>query len=441
MTALTPMPRRAFLGVLGAGATALGIGACSSDDGNASGGQTTGPAVDPNAPATIEWWHIQNTPPMRPVWDELANQYKASHPNVTINITPIENEAFKARLTTVTQSGEAPHIFQTWGGGVLKQQVEAGLVKEVTGDIQPIMDTLVPTGVEPYQIDGKLYGVPYDIGMVGFWYNKALFTRAGITSTPTTWTQLLDAVRKLKTAGITPITIGGGQKWPCHYWWTYLSMRLLGVEGLRQAEADKKFDTPDFVRAGQMLKELVDLQPFQNGWEAAPFDTPDGEAAVMGNGQAALELQGQFAVAVQKEQSGKDLGADLSWFPFPSVDGGRGKVTDTMGGGGGFAVGASAPPAAIDFLKFLVTVDNQRKAVATGAVLPITKGAEDAIADPRMKLVSDAVAKSTGFQLYLDQDYPPSVGQTVNDAVTSLMNGAMSPEDVAAAVTEAAQTA
>jgi raffinose/stachyose/melibiose transport system substrate-binding protein len=437
MVVSSPMPRRTFLGALGAGAMALGVGACSSDDNQPSGGN----AVDPNAPATIEWWHIQNTEPMLPVWDQLAKDYKAMHPNVTINITPIENEAFKARLTTVTQSGDAPDIFQTWGGGVLKQQVEAGLVKELTGDVAPIRNTLVPTGIEPYELDGKLYAVPYDIGMVGFWYNKALFTRAGISSPPDTWDAFLDAVRKLKGAGITPIALAGGAKWPGHYYWTYLAMRLAGVDGLRKAEADKKFDGPEFVQAGQRLKELVDLQPFQNGFQAAVFDTPDGEAATMGNAQAAIELQGQWAPSVQKAQTGKDLGTDLDWFPFPTVSGGKGKITDTMGGGGGFAVGKDAPPAAVDFLKFLVTVDNQRKAVATGAVLPIAKGAEDAIKDPRQKTVSDAVAKSTGFQLYLDQDYPPSVGQTVNDTTAQLIAGAMSPEDVAKAVTEAAQTA
>ncbi|HEU5472276.1 MAG TPA: extracellular solute-binding protein [Actinophytocola sp.] len=436
MTASSPMPRRAFLGALGAGATMLGIGACSSsgDDSGNSGG-------DPNAAQTIEWWHIQNTPPMLPVWQELADQYTAQHSNVKINITPIENEAFKARLTTVTQSGDAPDIFQTWGGGVLKQQVEAGLAKELTGDLASIKDSLVSTGVQPYEWDGKVYGVPYDIGMVGFWYNKKHFATAGISAPPATWTEFLDAVRKLKGAGITPISLAGGAKWPGHYYWTYLSMRLLGPDGLKKAAADKKFDSPEFIQAGRHLKELVDLQPFQNGFLGAPFDTPDGEAAVMGNGQAAMELQGQWAPAVQKEQSGKDLGADLDWFSFPAVDGGKGKVTDTMGGGGGFAVGKDAPPAAIDFLKFLVTADNQRKAVATGSVLPITKGAEDAIQDARQKKVADAVSKSTGFQLYLDQDYPPSVGQTVNDSVAQLIAGAMSPEDVAKAVTEAAQNA
>lgn len=436
MTASTPMPRRAFLGAIGAGATMLGLGACSSGD---SGSNNN--AADPNAAQTVEWWHIQNTPPLLPVWEELANQYRSSHSNVTLNITPIENEAFKARLTTVTQSGDAPDVFQTWGGGVLRQQVEAGLVKDITADIDSIRDTLVPTSLRPYEIDGKIYAVPYDIGMVGFWYNKALFNQAGISAPPQTWSQFLDAVRRLKNAGITPISLAGGAKWPGHYYWTYLALRLAGPDGLQKAAADKKFDGPEFIEAGRKLKELVDLQPFQNGFLGAMFDTPDGEAAVIGNSQAAIELQGQWAPAVQKEQSGKDLGDNLDWFAFPAVEGGKGKITDTMGGGGGFAIGKDAPPAAIDFVKFLVTVENQRKEVATGAVLPITKGAEDAVTDPRQKKVADAVAAATGFQLYLDQDYPPSVGSTINDTTAQLIAGAMSPEDVAKAVTEAAQTA
>jgi raffinose/stachyose/melibiose transport system substrate-binding protein len=441
MVASSPMPRRTFLGALGAGAMAIGVGACSSDSNSGDGGGGGAPAVDLNAPATIEWWHIQNTLPMLPVWDELAKAYMTQHPNIKINITPIENEAFKTRLTTVTQSGDAPDLFQTWGGGVLRQQVDAGLVKDITGDIASWKDTLVATAMEPYEIDGKTYAVPYDIGMVGFWYNKALFTKAGVSGTPGTWSEFLDAVRKLKSAGITPISLAGGAKWPGHYYWTYLSMRLAGIDGLKKAEKDKKFDGPEFVQAGQRLKELVDLQPFQNGFLAAVYDTPDGQAATMGNGNAAIELMGQWAPSVEKEQSGKGIGDDLGFFVFPSVDGGKGKTTDIMGGGGGFAIGKDAPPATIDFLKFLSSVDNHRKAVATASVLPVVKGAEDAIKDANQKTVAATVAKATGFQLYLDQAYAPTVGQTVNDSVAALIAGAMSPEDVAKAVTEAAQTA
>src|SRR5581483_7205475 len=124
MTPPLRLSRRSVLALAGAGAGASVLGACSDqkNDGGAGGS------------ATIDWWHISNTDPMLSVWAQLAKDYEAAHPGVKINITPLENEAFKAKLTTVTQAGNPPSIFHSWGGGVLKQQVDAGLVKEFPAD-------------------------------------------------------------------------------------------------------------------------------------------------------------------------------------------------------------------------------------------------------------------------------------------------------------------
>ncbi len=390
--------------------------------------------------STIQWWHIQNTEPMLPVWQALADDYMRQHQDVKIEITPLENEAYKARLTTVTQAGDPPDIFHTWGGGVLKQQIEAGLVKDITADVGSWVGTVAPTALEPYQVDGKTYGIPFDLGMVGFWYNKKLFADAGISEPPATWADFLDAVDRLKAAGITPIALAGQAKWPGHFYWSYLAMRLGGADAITKAAEAKSFDGPEFVEAGRRLKELVDRQPFQEGFLGAPFDTPDGEAAAMGNGQVAMELQGQWAPGVQREQSGKDLGDDLGFFPFPEVAGGKGTLTDVFGGGNGFAIGRDAPPAAVDFLKFISQADNHRRAVATGVVLPVIEGTEEAVDDPRAAAVAATLADATGFQLYLDQAFAPAVGQTVNDSVAALIAGTMSPEDVTDAITAAAQS-
>ena len=59
-------------------------------------------------------------------------------------------------------------------------------------------------------------------------------------STPTaikTWDDLLAAVKKLKDAGITPIITGGGDKWPMHFYWSHLAMRIGGKDGLRRGAA------------------------------------------------------------------------------------------------------------------------------------------------------------------------------------------------------------
>ena len=43
-----------------------------------------------------------------------------------------------------------------------------------------------------------------------------------------TWDDLLDAVKKLKAAGVTPLVVGGADKWPLHFYWTNLAVRVGG---------------------------------------------------------------------------------------------------------------------------------------------------------------------------------------------------------------------
>ena len=160
----------------------------------------------------------------------------------------------------------------------------------------------------------------------------------------------------------------------------------------------------------------------------------------MGSGKAAMELMGQWAPTVQEDASGKKLGDDLGFFPFPTVEGGQGAVTDVFGGGNGFAVSKDAPKEALDFLAFLMNEKNEREMVTSGAFMPVVKGAESALDDPNRKMVAEALNNAGGFQLYLDQAFPPAVGQEVNDSVASLIAGKKSAQQVTESVTKAAQT-
>ncbi|CAL9332354.1 extracellular solute-binding protein [Streptomyces sp. enrichment culture] len=427
----SPLSRRRFLGSTAAvGLGAAGLSACSD-----SGSSNT----DSQGRTVVEWWNIQTTEPSKSIWPERAKAFEAAHPDVRIKLVTMENEAYKSKMTALTSSGKLPDIYHTWGGGVLRQQIDAGLVEDLTPSVGSLLDTLVPASVKAYQFDGKTYAVPFDIGAVGFWYNKALFARAGIQAPPTTWADYLDAVRKLKSAGITPIALAGKEKWPGMYYWAYLAMRIAGIDGMQAAADTKDFTGDDFVKAGEHLKELVALEPFQKGFLGAAYSTPTGEAAAMGNGKAAMELMGQWAPVVQAD-AGKGIGKDLGFFPFPAVAGGKGAQTDVFGGGGGYAVRKGAPKAAVDFLKFFMSAESDRILVSKASMMPVVKDATSALTDPSLKLVSDVVGKATGFQLYLDQAYPPAVGQEINDSVAALIAGSKSPEQVARSVTQVAKS-
>lgn len=394
--------------------------------------ETTAEAMEP---VTIEWWHIENNDPGLSLWQEVADEYMAQHPNVTINITVQENEAFKSALQTNMQAGDVPDIFQSWGGGVLREQADAGLVQDISALAAPWIDQLEPGALSTMEVDGKLYGVPWDLGVVGFWYNKTLFADAGIDAPPATWDELLADVQLLQDAGITPISLGAGDKWPAMFWYAYLALRIGGADVMQQAAIDQNFNDPAFLTAGEELQRLIALEPFQAGFLAAPWDGPDGQAAIIANGEAAMHLMGHWAPGTQSA-NGPDLAAtgELGWFPFPGLEGGAGDPADAFGGGNGYAVGRDAPPEAIDFLGYLTSVDVARRLGATGSRLPVTIGSEDSITDPNLVDVIKGRGAAPYVQLYLDQAYPPEVGAAVNDVIQTLFAGTGTPEDVVAAV-------
>jgi raffinose/stachyose/melibiose transport system substrate-binding protein len=436
------------VGILGA--LALVVSACTGGGASTapstapSTAATTGPSSEASKaaePVTITWYHIQNNDPGLSLWKKLADEYTTAHPNVKIDIQVNENEAFKTKLTTLLQQGDVPDLFQTWGGGGLRQQVEAGLVKDITADIASWKDTINPGALGMYAVDGKNYGVPFDLGLVGFWYNTKTFTEAGITAPPATWADFLTTVQTLKAKGKTPIALAGKDTWTGAFYWAYLAVRNCGQAGMDKAVTSGDWSNPCFVKAGEQFKQLIDLQPFQKGFLAAPWDGAGSGAAAMATYNGAMQLMGQWLPGTVNANSGgsRAMGEGLGWFPFPAVDGGAGDPFDGLGGGNGFAVGKDAPPETVDFLHYLVSLDAAKQwGALNSGILPTTIGSEASVTDPSMKAVLDGRAKAKFVQLYLDQATTPALGGAINEAVAGLYAGTGTPESVAKAISDAA---
>lgn len=392
-----------------------------------------------NGKVTINWWHISTTDPLLSTFKNLAAEYMKSHPNVDIKITVIANDPFKTKLNTAMQAGTPPDIFQSWGGGVLQQYAQAGLLKDITSDLQSggWGDSFGKAGLDLYSYNGHYYGVPWDMGAVGFWYNKTLFAKAGITQTPTTWDDFLSTIQKLKAAGITPLALGEKDEWPGAFYWEYLAVRLGGKAAFDKAYSHNggSFTDAPFVQAGQYLQQLVALKPFQNGFLGSSYND---HQALMGNGQAAMELMGQWAPANDAASATDKKGPQFGFFPFPAIPGGAGAPTDVLGGGNGFAIGKNAPPEAVDFVRFLTNVTNEETYAKEGAALPPVKAAQSAVSDPNLQQVAQLVANAGYYQLYYDQFMSPAVGTTVNDQTAALFAGTATPQAAAQAIDAAA---
>jgi raffinose/stachyose/melibiose transport system substrate-binding protein len=400
----------------------------------------TAPAL---ADKNVTLVHVSENAVQKAIWEQIAKDYNAAHPGVNVQVKYLENEAFKAKLPTMLQSEDSrPDLFYSWGGGVMQAQDKAGFLKDITKDVASWETELAPTAVDAFKVDGKVVGVPFEVGEVVFYYNKKLFEKAGVKAEDIkTWDDFLGAVKKLKAAGITPIVVGAGEKWPMHFYYSYLVMRIGGEHALADAKAGKDggFKNATFVEAGKRLRELAALEPFQPGYLSTKHAESSG---IFGDGKAAMDLMGQWLLGMQapNSTSGKGLAEeDIGILSFPVVPGGKGKATDTLGGINGWLVSKSAPPEAVDFLKFFSQEKYAKEVAEKAAYIPVNKGSENAFPDPLFKRLADDLAKTTYHQNYFDQDLGPSVGRVVNDVSVSVAAGEMTPEAAAAAIQEAAE--
>ncbi len=395
------------------------------------------PAAAARADETVRWMHIEQNPVQVAIWKEAAHAFEAGHPGVTVDMQFVENEAFKAKLTTILQSRDKPSLFYSWGGGVLRAQVEAGVLEDLTDRLGHFTDTLSPTAVDAFRVNGRIYGVPYAISDVGVLYNKALLAKAGVDPNAIrSWDDFLAAVRTLKAAGITPLAAGGGDKWPLSLIWSSLSLREGGRAAFEVAVAgrDGGFAGPSFVAAGEAFQQLAQLQPFQPGFLG---DKNQAALGLFADGHAAMTVAISSAYAQQHALAADKKGLpdeQVGWIDFPVVPGGKGLPTDTLGGINGWLVSRGAPAATVGFVESFVSTPVQSRLAAGGFLIPVVKGGDAAVASPVLHHIAEQLSRSTYHQNFYDQALGPNVGRTVNDVTAKLAGGSMTPRAGAEAI-------
>src|SRR5258706_8965894 len=174
----------------------------------------------PAQAVTVRWLHIEQNPDVAAFYADVAKRFEAANPGTTVEMQYLENESFKKKLTTLLQSPERPNIIYSWGGGTMRDQIKAGVVEDISAPMDAKWrESFMPAALQAFTVNGKVYGVPLQLGQVGFFYNKDLFAKAGVDAgSIKTWDDLLGAVKKIKDSGTTPIIVGGGDKWPLHFY-------------------------------------------------------------------------------------------------------------------------------------------------------------------------------------------------------------------------------
>jgi len=389
---------------------------------------------------TLVWWHNATQGEGLKLWTTAIKEFQKAHPNVKIKSVPLQNENLKTKIPIGLQSSSPPDIFQNWGGGGLVDQVKAKKVRDLTPFVKSWIKTIGGSAAG-WQVNGRQYAIPYSVGVVGFWYNKELFAKAGVQP-PKTWSQFMDVIAKLKKAGIAPISVGSKDQWPDAFYWDTLAVKSCAKSVMQKAGVTYNFSDSCWLKAGQLQQQLLDSKPFNDGFLATPAQTGATSATgLLANGKVAMELQGHWeATVTQNLTPDQKVPSFLGWFPFPDVSGSKAVPGSMLGGGDGFACSYKAPqPACAQFLQYLDGPVMQRRIGSTSFGLPVRKGTESSVKDPNLREVLNFRSTSPYIQLYLDQAFSASIGQALNAAIADAFAGQATPEQIVQRITDAAK--
>jgi raffinose/stachyose/melibiose transport system substrate-binding protein len=352
-------------------------------------------------------------------------------------VVHIQNDPFKTKLKVAMGAGSPPDIFHNWGGGSLKEYIDSGMVATIDQVKPELLKTYIPGSFDPVTFDGKTYGAAY-AGLTGvfFFYRKDVFAKYGITP-PKTQKEFVAMCDTLKTNGLIPITLANKTKWTGSFFYMYLADRFGGGGMFLDALYRKPgatFESPGYVRAGQALQDWVKAGYFPPGFNGMDEDTGQSRMLLFSQ-KAGVELMGNWFIGQATKESPETL-AQLDFFPFPSVDGGKGDPTNLIGSPGqnyfSITTASKSKAKALEFLtKFIMSKAYIESLAGTGNVPPV-KGASTYMTDPLMKKVALAFENAAHVQLYYDQFLSPSMGELHKDLVQSLMGLSLTPQEVAA---------
>ena len=284
------------------------LAGCSGGGSSASGGGTT----------TLEWWTINSTAPAaNEAINKIIADFEKANPDIKIKLTPRAVDAHKDALRTAIGTSAAPDIYDYWAGpGLGGELVKANASADLTEYYKQYKwdERFTDAALAPVTQYGGYHGVPWKLNGEAIYYNKKLFTQAGITETPKTLDELDAAAQKLKDAGITPIQFGGTVNWHV--------MRLLDtfLEGKCGSEKFDKLVTKQ-ANWGQeqcVTDSFTELQKWSKDYFNSGFIgiNNDESSALFYGGKAAMALEGDwFNASIEGQKMNLD---EVGVFSLPT---------------------------------------------------------------------------------------------------------------------------
>ncbi len=348
-------------------------------------------------PVEISFWHAMSGD-LEKTLENLTDKFMEANPNITVTLQNQSsyNDLQQKMTATLASPKDLPTLTQAYPHWMINAMQDELLV-----DLKPYIENET-IGSENYndmlegfktasEIDGKIYGMPFNKSTEVIWYNKTLFDELGL-EVPTTFEEFAQVAKTItEKKGI----VGAGFDALNNFYTTYLKNKGADFNSETDAESVEAANYYlDGIKEGYFRIAGTDM------YLSGPFAAEQLGMYVGSNAGESFVKQGvdgkfEIGVAPYPAESVMQQGTDLYMFSNAT---------------------AEQRTAAFEFLKFLTSTENQITWGVETGYIPATHAA---ISSDEYKnsgsLVSSILEEATSKNLFIN-DVAQGVDSAYNES-------------------------
>jgi multiple sugar transport system substrate-binding protein len=291
--------------------------------------------------------------------EETVKRFEVAHAGAHVKISWYDKNSLYAGLKTALRAGAGPDVFYAENDQV--EYLDNDLLLDLSGRLN--WGAIEPWAKQAWTFDGKTYAMPLEATTQELYYNTKLLADLGFTLPPNrqlTQAQFLDLIKKAREKGITPISLGVGDR-------PYPGVALTGEALLKELgttdfgrllKGEVKWSDPRVVKALTFVKQIIDAGALPKSFSTMTL----GESHIYfyGSPGSVTFLNGSFYPSRAfnpPDQGGQPAGFPLDIMEYPALDGAACNTCKTLSLGGSYVVNADTKHAdlAVAFLNTMAT--------------------------------------------------------------------------------------
>ncbi len=284
----------------------------------------------------------------------MIAEFEKANPDIKVEYTPLTGD-YNQVLTTQMSGGQGPDVFY----------YDAYTAGQYIGDdyLEPIegydLSDFYPAMVAPFVKDGKTYGIPKDFSTLALYYNKDMFTKAGLPEPKDkmTWEEFVDLSKKLTKGDV----VGFGGNFD-------LARLKYAAEAsgakIETADGKANFTDPEVVKG---IKQFVDMHN-EKILVTAEEKGAGWAGDLLGTGKVAMVMEGPW-IQPFLAQNFKDLKYGVVEMPLINGKPATAAYTVSLG----INADSKNKEAARVFINFMTSAEGMEKWSAAYKVLPTRK--------------------------------------------------------------------